>query len=123
MDDELRQRYEAMARDAGEDELLRHMFETMSAAPKTPPGMQESYDRQMNDIHERYPNQWILYRDTWDTEAGVVTVDVLGPFPTLQQAMERGDALRATERSSYTVYFTECLPPDVVRMSHRVTIG
>lgn len=111
MDDELRQRCEAMTRDTGDDEHLRQMFEVMSAAES--PG-QEVYDREMARLYERYPNQWVLYREDWDERMSELTLAVLGPFRTQVEATTHVDALSADQQAGYTLTFLQVLPANHV---------
>jgi hypothetical protein len=113
MDEQLQQRYSAMARDAGEDELLRHMFETMSAAST----IGESYYRGLSELRDRHPNKWALCRDERDPPTGERHLVVLGPFDTQREAVECWNAMPADRREGFTVEFLEVRPWKTVKIS------
>jgi hypothetical protein len=101
---------------------LRRVFEMLSAIPPMPKAMLESHDRQMSELHEQYPNQWVLCRTRWDYDALEAHLDVLGPFPSLGEAVARGDTL-SDDDHPYTVMFLEWDAEPVVRLRSPMVIA
>lgn len=123
MDDELKRMLEATeAFEGRENPELRRLFEMVSGVPKMPQAMRESHDRQMAELHERYPNQWVLCRTRWDYAALEAHLDVLGPFPSLGEAVAHGDTL-ADDDHRYTVEHLEWDAEPIVRFRSPTVIG
>jgi hypothetical protein len=97
---------------------LKRMFEAMAALAE-PPG-QEEYDRRMDELYERHPNQWVLYREDWDDTFSELNLAVVGPFPTQAEAVGCWDALSPDEQTGYTLAFLEVLPAGRVRIGSPV---
>lgn len=89
-----------------EDDLKR-MLEAMAEGGAARAAADESYRQQMDDLHRRHPNQWVLCREHWNDQMSEVRLEILGPFATQDEAVGQWDELAPDQRAGYTVEFLE----------------
>lgn len=90
------------------DELQAKMARTA-----TPAARLASLRAELERVRARYPDRWVVYRDTWDAEAGRVTVQVLGEFPTRRDALAWSFGQPEEARAGTTLMFAAGTSPDV----------
>ena len=86
---------------------LRQMFEAMTKCSGAEAVADGSYRQQMDELHHRHPNQWVLCREHWNDQMSEVRLEILGPFATQDEAVGQWDELAPDQRAGYTVEYLE----------------
>jgi hypothetical protein len=96
---------------------LRRVFEMLSSAgPWQPGALRADYHRRREELRLRFPDQWVLYRLSFDYESARSTLQLGGAYRTLHEAVQAENALPPDQRR-YTVEYFEANDLSVVHIS------
>jgi hypothetical protein len=75
----------------------------------------DRFQEQLNAIRKRYPNQWVVYSETWDDQLQTCTIDVQGPFECMKQAVDWTQSQDPQDQDRFTIFFASYAEPNTYR--------